>query len=113
VNQPLPGSVCSLDWQIRHVLKGKVPMPRLEYQFHPTRRWRMDLCWPAIKVGIEIEGGAWIQGRHTRGSGFVKDMSKYNEAAILGYRLLRFTPQQVKSGEALRTIERMFGDWKL
>ena len=101
-------AVGDLDWQIRKVLKGKVPMPRTEYRFHPTRKWRADLIWPACYIAVEIEGGAWIQGRHTRGSGFVKDMEKYNELAICGYRLLRFTPQQVKSGEALRTIERMF-----
>jgi len=107
-------SVCNLDWQIRTVLKGKVPMPRTEYRFHPTRRWRMDLCFPACKIGIEVDGGVWIPGggRHTRGAGFIKDSEKLNEAAILGYRMLRFTPGQVKSGEALETIERMFTEGK-
>ena len=99
-----------LYWQIRNLLKGKVPPPCTEYRFHDQRKWRADLCWPNDwpKLIVEIEGGAWTQGRHTRGAGFIADMEKYNEAAIMGYRLLRFTPAQVKSGEALTVIERFF-----
>lgn len=65
----------------------------LEYRFCPARRWRSDLfVHPDILV--EIEGGAWIAGRHTRGSGYLKDMEKYNAAVCLGYRLIRTTPSQ-------------------
>lgn len=99
-----------LIWQIQYVAKNRIPTPRTEYRFHETRMWRADLCWPNDwpRLIVEIEGGAWIQGRHTRGAGFVGDMEKYNEAAIMGYRLLRFTPKQVKTGEALQVLERFF-----
>ena len=59
------------------------------------------------KVGIEIEGGAWTQGRHTRGKGFIADMEKYNHAALLGWRVLRFTPQQVLDGTAIAFIKKV------
>lgn len=62
-----------------------------EYRFHPTRKWRFDLAWPDSMVALEIEGAVWVQGRHTRGSGFAKDMEKYNAAALLGWRVLRTT----------------------
>lgn len=70
------------------------PNPEVEYRFHPTRRWRFDIAWPDKMLAIEIEGGAWIAGRHNRPAGYIKDMDKYNEAALLGWRVLRYTPQQ-------------------
>lgn len=49
---------------------------------------------------MEVEGGIWSGGRHTRGAGFIKDLEKYNMATKLGWKVFRFTPQQMKSGEA-------------
>jgi len=62
-----------------------------EHRFHPTRRWRFDFAWPSKKIAVEIEGGTWTGGRHTRGAGFQKDCEKYNAAAVLGWTVLRFT----------------------
>jgi hypothetical protein len=75
-----------------------------EYRFHSRRRWRFDYAWPAARIALEIEGGVWTHGRHTRGKGFVGDMEKYNAAALAGWRVLRVTPQQVTSGEAGRLV---------
>lgn len=85
-----------------------LPEPVYEHKFHPTRRWRIDCAWPDHKLAVEIEGAVWSYGRHTRGSGFVKDIEKYNELTLMGWSLLRFTPQQVKNGEAIKTIHRWF-----
>jgi len=68
-----------------------------EYKFCDTRKWRADYCHPDKKIIIEIEGAVWVQGRHTRGSGYIKDMEKYNEAQKLGYIVLRYTPQQISN----------------
>ena len=73
-----------------------LPLPVTEYRFHPTRRWRFDFAWPDHKLAVEIEGGAWTGGRHTRGSGFVGDCDKYNAATILGWRVLRFTTSHLQ-----------------
>jgi hypothetical protein len=86
----------------------KIPEPTPEYKFHPDRRWRFDYAWIPQKIAMEIEGGVWIRGRHNRGTGFLKDMEKYNSAAILGWRIVRFTPQQFSSGEAHEFIRDMF-----
>lgn len=72
-----------------------LPEPLPEYKFHPLRKWRADYCWPIHKVLVEIDGGVWTQGRHTRGAGFLKDLEKLNAAALLGFRVLRYTPQQL------------------
>lgn len=81
-----------------------------EWQFHPTRKWRFDFAWPLEKLAVEVEGGVWSSGRHTRGSGFIEDCIKYNEAVILGWRVIRVTTEMVKSGEAIKYIKRAIGE---
>ena len=84
-----------------------LPEPEREYRFHPTRRWRFDFAWPDYMLAAEVEGGVWAQGRHTRGSGFIKDCIKYNEAVILGWSVVRFAGAMITDGEALDYLERM------
>jgi very-short-patch-repair endonuclease len=72
-----------------------VPMPKTEYRFTEVRRWRFDFAWIKERVALEVEGGAFAKGRHTRGAGFVGDMEKYSEAAALGWLIIRVTPQQL------------------
>lgn len=87
-----------------------IETPEAEYKFHDKRKWRFDYCFPRHKVAIEIEGGVWTRGRHTRGSGFVKDMEKYNEATRLGWRILRFTPSDLGKNATYELIkETLYG----
>lgn len=99
-------------WFAEHGLNA-VP----EYHFTPTRKWRFDFVisdgkafelkdWFDRVIALEVEGGAWTNGRHTRGSGFVKDLEKYNEAAALGWRILRVTPDQLCMQETVDLIKR-------
>jgi very-short-patch-repair endonuclease len=69
--------------------------PVKEYRFYPERRWRIDYAWPDIKLAVELEGGVFIYGRHTRPTGFVKDMEKYNMLTQCGWRLLRYQPKKI------------------
>lgn len=66
--------------------------PVAEYQFAPPRRWRFDYAWPDSLVAVEFDGGQWVAhgGRHNRDS----DREKLNQAAVLGWRVLRFSNQQ-------------------
>lgn len=77
-----------------------------EHQFC-ARKWRFDFAVPDKRVAFEIEGGTWISGRHNTGAGSQKDMEKYNEAAILGWKVLRFTTDMVKSGYAIQAAQRL------
>lgn len=63
-----------------------------EYKFHHERRWRFDYAVPAYKIALEVEGGVWTQGRHTRPQGFLGDIEKYNTATLMGWRVFRTTP---------------------
>ncbi|CAM0682810.1 TPA: DUF559 domain-containing protein [Acinetobacter baumannii] len=78
-----------------------------EYKFHPKRKWRADFLITGTKILVEVEGGIWMAGggRHTRGKGYIGDMEKYNSAAMMGFTVLRFSTEQVKSGMALKQIE--------
>lgn len=76
-----------------------------EHRFHPTRKWRFDLASPELMIALEIEGGVWSEGRHTRGKGFSEDCIKYAEANLLGWTVFRFTTQQVEDGIALHYVE--------
>jgi hypothetical protein len=80
--------------------------PVEEFRFHPSRKWRFDFAWPESATGLEIDGGIWTRGRHGRGSGIIRDYEKMNEAACLGWRVLHFTPQQIKKDEAFEVIRR-------
>lgn len=68
--------------------------------------WRFDYAWPQFKVALEVEGGAYIGGRHTRGSGFVEDMSKYNSAAMLGWLVLRCIPRELCKVATVEAVKR-------
>lgn len=67
-----------------------------EYRFNSARRWRFDWSIPEYKIGIEYEGSTWASGRHTRGAGYAKDCEKYNSAACLGWRVLRYTSDMIR-----------------
>ena len=75
-----------------------IPRPSSEVRFAPPRRWRLDFAWPKQKVALEVEGGIWIQGRHSRGKGMLGDMEKYNRASALGWRICRCTPTTLITG---------------
>lgn len=77
-----------------------------EYKFHPTRRWRFDYALPEHKIAIEIDGGVWTQGRHTRPVGYLHDMEKFNEAAAMGWLVLKFTPKEQYSRAAIEVVGR-------
>jgi len=81
-----------------------------EFYFHPDRKWREDFHLIDKKILVEIEGGIWSGGRHTRGKGYLGDMEKYNAATMMGFQVIRFSTDQVKSGHAIQQIEMMVGE---
>lgn len=78
-----------------------------EYRFHPERKWRFDYAIEEHRIAIEVEGGIWTGGRHTRGSGFKRDMEKYNSAASMGWRLVRVAPEELISKKTFQLIKSM------
>ena len=93
-----------------------LPVPATEHRFHPTRKWRFDFAFIGPQVAVEVEGGIWIggskqgQGSHARPIHFVKDMEKYNQAARLGWRVLRFQPKEICLQTTVDLIRETIGD---
>ena len=76
-----------------------------ELRFHPVRRWRFDYAIPAHKIALEVEGGVWTGGRHTRSKGFLGDIEKYNQATLLGWRVFRTTPDDLLKSSTLNLLK--------
>lgn len=86
-------------WQL--VLSEPWPFSA-EVEFAEGRRWRFDWASHAAMVAIEIDGVVHERpgqcrrvGRHQQASGFEGDCEKLNAAVLLGWMVLRFTPQMV------------------
>jgi hypothetical protein len=82
-----------------------VPIPEYPFAKEIGREWRFDWLFGGL-YALEIEGGAWTNGRHVTGKGFLNDMEKYNEAQIMGFLVLRCTPDMVESGEVFDLLKR-------
>lgn len=80
-----------------------------DYEFHPTRKWRLDFYASRWKLALEVHGGVDLYGgaggRHTRGKGFTEDRVKMNTAAIGGITTLEFTAEHLKDGTAIEQIK--------
>jgi very-short-patch-repair endonuclease len=85
-----------------------------EYRFAPPRMWRFDVAIPERKIAIELEGGIWTNGRHSRGSGMVGDCDKYNTASLHGWRVYRFTINHLRDTplEVIELLRKVFYDHK-
>ena len=84
-----------------------VPPAESEFSFAKDegRKWRFDYAWPEHLVALEQEGGVWVGGRHTSGSGFLKDIEKYNAAAVRGWLVIRCTPATLFAEATFNTVK--------
>lgn len=75
-----------------------------EHRFDPPRRWRFDFAWTGELVALEVHGGVWSHGRHTRGGGFTRDREKMNRARELGWWVIEATTEHVRDGRAMEWV---------
>lgn len=88
-----------------------VPRPFTELRFHRDRKWRFDFAWPDLAflcggVYLEVQGGLFTQGRHTRGPALLKEYEKINAATELHWRPLFCTPKELLTVALTRRIKR-------
>src|SRR3972149_1959540 len=89
------------------------PLPTPEFVFAKPRRWRFDWAWPDHEIAVEIEGNAWHVsggGRHMQDS----DLEKYNTAAFMGWRVMRYSPGMLKKDPykcIMQVISTIEGDY--
>lgn len=77
-----------------------------EYRFAAPRRFRFDFAHPESKIAIELQGGVWHQGRHSRGSGLLNEYTKMNLAAAQGWRVFYLCANTVSD----RSIYKLIAD---
>ena len=70
----------------------------------PGRRFRIDFAWPDLKLAVEVQGGLWTRGRHSRPMGIVKDYEKFNLLTLHGWRVLLLTSLDVRGEKGLEMI---------
>lgn len=87
-----PSAKLQFIWML---LRGPILIP--EFKFDSKRKFRFDFYCESngLKVALELEGGVWSRGRHTRPSGFLKDMEKYNLAASKGILVFRIPSHDI------------------
>lgn len=69
------------------------------------RRFEFDFCLPDQRILVEIQGGTYNGGRHTRGYGYDADCEKSRLAQFDGWDVLCYTGKQINTKEVERLIE--------
>lgn len=93
----------------QYFLEMGLPNPTFELKFAPPRKFAFDISFPEYRVALEVEG---LNGRHQRTAGFLQDMEKYNYASLLGWRLIRCTPDVVCMDFTVATLKQLIENVK-
>ena len=94
-----------------HIRAMRLPTATREYRAIDGRQFRIDIAFVSHKLAVEVDGGENLPnggGRHNRAAGMASDSEKQNLLLMAGWRCMRFTGQQVKSGQAIATLEQFF-----
>jgi hypothetical protein len=67
-----------------------------EHMFLRPRRYRFDVALVQYRIAIEYEGLMSEKSRHTTKKGYTGDATKYNQAQIAGWIVLRYTADNYK-----------------
>lgn len=83
--------------------------PEREFKFHEKRKWRFDFAFPLEKIAIEVQGGIFLnKSGHNTGLGLLQDYEKYNNAVILGWRVLQINSPDLNKVETMEMIKKIF-----
>jgi len=109
----------NVDIVLAYFRSHKLPIPKAEFRFHETRLWRFDFAWDMknrgypediyTNVALEIDGGIWVNGGHNRGAQMLKTWEKENEAACMGWRIIRCQPKDLCTQNTVNLIKRALG----
>jgi hypothetical protein len=83
------------------------PQQELSPRITPKRKWSVDFVFHLQnfqKLHVEVQGGTWIRGRHSRGVGARSDAQKLNYASCIGHRTLYITSDMIRDKTALDWI---------
>lgn len=78
----------------------KVAAPVREYRFFPTRKWRFDFAWPALRFALEVDGEV-----HRIKARFHGDIAKDAVALLNGWSVLHVSGREVRKGQAIEWVK--------
>ena len=92
---------------LSHIRAVGLPEPVREYMAIPGRKFRFDFAYPDKKLLIEVQGAIWKggEGGHSSGVGLSRDYEKNNLAILNGWKVMYFTGNTIRGGEAVAQIE--------
>lgn len=114
VQKQYPAEKVNLESDGEEMLAGDIrifgmPAPERNLKIVPGHGWRFDFVWSSEKLAIEVQGAIWKpQGHHTFGERYEGDLRKYNAAQELGWKVMQFSTEMVKRGEATSFLRRFF-----
>ena len=86
-----------------------IPIPVTEYEFSSRKnkegmykRWRFDYAWPEYGLALEVQGGNFAGGRHSRGGALKQEYQKVNSAAAEGWRIMFTIPEWIDTRKTPR-----------
>jgi very-short-patch-repair endonuclease len=94
-----------------------LPEPVLQFAFAKEygRLYRWDFAWTEFKLAVEVDGGRFMgRGGSARTMsrtaplgyhGSVEDNRKRNLANLLGWTILVYSPEMIRSGEAVAELK--------
>jgi very-short-patch-repair endonuclease len=88
-------------------IADKLPSFVQNYIFMKERKFELDFAWPEYRCGIEIQGGIFKGHAHSAPLMIIRDMEKSNLLVLCGWKVLRYTPQDVSCGLAIGGIKQL------
>jgi hypothetical protein len=95
----------TLVWQLK--VSGAPPFER-GYIFARPRKFHLDVAWPTLKLGVEVQGGVWLaKGGHNTGTGLINGYEKLNLACEFSWFVLQYDSSAIRNGTAVLQILRI------
>lgn len=103
---------------VKQEIVGPGPNLRQRIAQAGLRDWQIDRAWPKHRVGVELQGGAWMQTSTGRGRGhahpvkLTNDYRKLNCAQAHGWTVFQFNSEMLEAeptacvGQVLAALER-------
>jgi len=101
-------------WQLR---KRRITGWVTQYMPVRGRKFRADFAFPKLKLAVEIDGGLHcerrykgrvvIGGGHNSPAGYAKDRIRDRKFLLAGWKTMRLTKDDLKSGEGIDDVEAM------
>lgn len=75
--------------------KSKITGWKKQYAYVPGRKFQADFAFPVQKLIVEVDGGIYTRRAHGSVGGIIADMKRTNYAAMHGWRVMRFRPDEI------------------